>query len=241
MLLSDPVKRNDFSQGNIVELPNGDLLWPWGSWGSEPLNGFRRSVDAGNNWSPVERAWQDPPPGFDKPVSFNETAAAVCTDGTIIAIARVDGLPGNDKRFWQIKSFDNGKTWTVPGQIEISGGSPAMYCTPKGQLWLAYRDGGLGPGLGFAVSDDNGNNWRFLFHLKDPKGEHERLYGQIRYTDEDRRKPWRPKEGIVGYPCFTKISDKEVYVVFHAHNNTEMAKLFPDIPFYIAGNLLRIP
>ena len=27
-LLSDPVKRNDFSQGNPVEVANGDLLWP---------------------------------------------------------------------------------------------------------------------------------------------------------------------------------------------------------------------
>lgn len=240
-LLSDAVNRSDFAQGNIVELSNGDLIWPWGYWGSEPLNGFRRSTDGGLNWEPVVRAWQDPPPGHDKPLAFNETAAAVCKDGTIVAIARVDGAPDNDKRFWQIKSHDNGKTWTKPRQIEIIGGSPAMYCTPKGQLWLAYRDGGFGPGLGLAVSDNNGESWRFLYHLKDPKGEHEKLYGQIRYTDEDRKKPWRPAEGMVGYPCFAKLSDTEVYVVFHAHNRAEMSKLFPETPFYIAGNLLRIP
>jgi hypothetical protein len=240
-LLSDPAKRNDFAQGNIVELPNGDLIWPWGYWGSEPLNGFRRSTDGGLSWQPVVLAWQDPPPGHDKPLAFNETAAAVCKDGTIVAIARVDGAPDNDKRFWQIKSDDNGKTWTTPRQIEISGGSPAMYCTPKGQLWLAYRDGGFGPGLGLAVSNDNGNTWRFLCHLKEPKGEHEKLYGHIRYTDEDRKKPWRPAEGMVGYPCFAKISDTEVYVVYHAHNRAEMSKRFPEVPFYIAGNLLRIP
>ncbi|OHB46048.1 MAG: hypothetical protein A2Y13_10260 [Planctomycetes bacterium GWC2_45_44] len=240
-LLSDPVKRSDFAQGNIVELPNGDLIWPWGYWGSEPLNGFRRSTDGGLNWEPVVRAWQDPPPGYDKPLAFNETAAAVCKDGTIVAVARVDGTPDNDKRFWQIKSHDNGKTWTTPRQIEIVGGSPAMYCTPKGQLWLAYRDGGVGPGLGLAVSDDNGETWRFLYHLKDPKGEHEKLYGHIRYTDEDRKKTWRPAEGMVGYPCFAKLSNTEVYVVYHAHNRAEMSKRFPEVPFYIAGNLLRIP
>ena len=239
--LSDPVKRNDFAQGNIVELQNGDLLWPWGHWGSEPLNGFMRSTDGGLNWQPVVRAWQDPPPGHNKPLAFNETAAAVCKDGTIVAVARVDGAPENDKRFWQIKSDDNGKTWTTPRQIEIAGGSPAMYCTPKGQLWLAYRDGGVGPGLGLAVSDDKGETWRFLYHLKDPKGEHEKLYGHIRYTADDRKKPWRPAEGMVGYPCFAKISDTEVYVVYHAHNRAEMSKLFPETPFYIVGNLLRIP
>ena len=69
------------------------------------------------------------------------------------------------------------------------GGSPALYCTPTGQLWLAYRDGGLGPGIGLAVSDDNGETWRFVYHLKEPKGNHERLYGHIRYTDEDRKQP----------------------------------------------------
>ena len=242
-LLSDPVERKDFAQGNIVELRNGDLIWPWGNWGAAPLNGFKRSTDGGLTWSPVVRAWQDPPPGHEKPLAFNETAAAVCKDGTIVAVARVDGAPGNDKSFWQIRSSDNGKTWTPPRQIEIAGGSPAMYCTPKGQLWLAYRDGGFGPGLGLAVSDDNGDSWRFLYHLKDPKGEHERLYGHIRYTDEDRKKPWRPAEGMVGYPCFARLADTEVYVIYHAHNRTELPKRFPKgaDPFYIAGNLLQIP
>jgi hypothetical protein len=235
-LLNDPVSRNDFAQGSIVRLPNGDLIWPWGYWDSEPLNGFRRSTDGGLSWSPVVRAWQDPPPGHDKPVAFNETAAAVCKDGTIAAIARVDTI--RDKKFWQIKSSDNGKTWSAPRQIEIAGGSPAMYCTPKGQLWLAYRDAGVGPGLGLAVSDDNGEKWRFLYHLKDPKGEHEKRFGHVRYTDEDRKKEWRPAEGVVGYPCFAKLSDSRVYVVFHTEAWRDVPKVGD--PFYIAGNLLRI-
>lgn len=240
-LLTESADYKDFPQGPFIESPNGDLLWPWGNWGSEPFNGFRRSTDGGLTWAPVVRGWKDPPPGYDRKLAFNETAAAVCKDGTIVAVARVDGAPDNDKRFWQITSVDNGHTWTPPRQIEIIGGSPAMYCTPKGQLWLAYRDGGFGPGLGLAVSDDNGQTWRFLYHLKDAKGEHEKLYGHIRYTDEDRKKPWRPAEGMVGYPCFAKISDTEVYVVFHAHNRGELSKRFPEVPFYIVGNLLRIP
>jgi hypothetical protein len=242
-LISDPEKRNDFPQGPIVELPNGDLLWSWGYWGSNPLNGFRRSVDGGVSWSKVERAFKDPPTSYDKPFAFNETGVAVCKDGSIVAVARVDGALDNDKRFWMVKSFDNGHTWTEPRQIEIVGGSPALYCTPQGQLWLAYRDGGFGPGLGLAVSDDNGDTWRFLYHLKDPKGEHERLYGHIRYTDEDRKKPWRPAEGMVGYPCFAELTNNLVYVVYHNYSREEMAARLPDCesPFYIAGNLLEIP
>ena len=234
--LSDPVKRNDFAQGNIVKLPNGDLLWPWGYWDSPPLHGFMRSRDKGVTWSSTVRAWQDPPPGYDTPLAFNETAVAVCKNGTIVAVARVDTVL--DKKFWQIKSYDNGKTWTAPRQIEIAGGSPAMYCTPKGQLWLAYRDAGVGPGLGLAVSDDNGDHWRYLYHLKDPKGKIEEHFGNTLYTDEDRKQQWRPAEGIVGYPCFSRISDSEVYVVFHAQA-WDLPKIGAGV--YIAGNLLKIP
>jgi len=235
-LLSDPVARDDFAQGGIVELQNGDLIWSWGCWGAEPLNGFKRSTDGGLTWGPVTRAFEDPPPGFARPVAFNETGVAVCKDGTIVAIARVDGCPpDNDKRFWLIQSRDNGQTWTAPRQIPIMGGSPALHCASSGQLWLAYRDGGLGPGLGLAVSDDNGDTWRFLYHLKEPKGNHERLYGHIRYTDEDRKQPWRPAEGQVGYPSFVELSEREVYVVYHA------ASYPSELTCYIAGNLLQIP
>lgn len=234
-LLSDPVKRDDFAQGGIIELPNGDLIWSWGHWGNPPLNGFKRSTDGGRTWSPAVRAFQDPPPGFTTPLAFNETTVTVCQDASVVAIARVDGCPpANDKRFWLIRSRDNGQTWTVPRQIAIMGGSPALYCTPGGQLWLAYRDGGLGPGLGLAVSDDHGETWRFLYHLKEPKGNHEKLYSHIRYTDEDRKQPWRPAEGQVGYPSFARLSDREVYVVYHAAS-------YPSAPTcYIAGNLLRV-
>ena len=58
MRLSDPVKRDDFAQGNIAELPNGDLIWSWGSWGAEPVNGFKRRPTAGapgGRWSAPSR------------------------------------------------------------------------------------------------------------------------------------------------------------------------------------------
>ncbi len=237
--LNDPQKRNDFPQGDIVKLPNGDLLWPWGWWGSNPLNGFRRSTDNGLTWEPVERAWQDPPEDYEKPLGFNETALTVCKDGSLTAIARVDSLKG--KHFWQIRSYDNGYTWTKPKKISIRGGSPALYTTKEGQLWLAYRDGGLGPGLGLAASDDNGQSWRFLYHLKEPDDKHNR-YSHLRYTEEDLKKQWRPSEGTVGYPWFCEISDNEVYVVFHAHDPA-LANVYEnsDFPFYIVGNLLEIP
>jgi len=189
----------------------------------------------------VVRAWQDPPPSQEKRLVFNETATAVCRDGTIVAVARQDVLV--DKKLWLIKSQDNGSTWTVPRPIPLAGGSPAMYCTPAGQLWLTYRDAGVGPGVALAVSDDKGETWRHLYHLKEPKGEHEKLYGKMRYTPDDRLKRWRPAEGIAGYPAFQKLSDTDVYVVFHVHNRAELLARFPEgaDPFYIAGNLLRIP
>jgi len=239
--LNDPDRRDDFPQGRYLKLTNGDLLWPWGRWQPDPLHGFKRSTDGGFTWGPLILAWQDPPAGQPKKLLFNETAIELCADGSIIAIARTDVLV--DKKFWQIKSFDNGQTWTPPRQIEPAGGSPALYCTPKGQLWLAYRDGGIGPGLALAVSDDHGDTWRFLYHLQDPKGEFEKLYAHIRYTDEDRRQVWRPSEGVAGYPWFQKLSESEVYVVFHLMNRQELPQKYaPDTdPYFIAGNVLRIP
>jgi BNR repeat-like domain len=237
--LNDPEGRNDFPQGHMVQAQSGDLLWVWGRWNPDPVNGFKRSTDGGLTWGATEKAWQDPPPGQEKKLVFNETGVAVCPDGTIIAVARTDVLV--DKKFWQVESRDNGHTWSPPHQLELAGGSPAMYCTPSGQVWLAYRDAGLGPGVALAVSDNSGDTWRFLYHLKEPKEEHDKLYGHIRYTDEDRLKPWRPAEGVAGYPWFQRLSDTEVYVVFHVHNRAELPQKFPEgaDPFYIAGNVLR--
>ena len=242
--LGHSVNRTDFAQGNIVQLPNGDLIWPWGYWHPEPLNGFRRSTDGGLTWSPAVRAWQDPPPGHDNPLAFNETAVTVCKDGTIVAVARVDRVL--DRKFWQIKSSDNGKTWTTPQKIETApgasliegAGGPTMYCTSQGQLWLAYQDAGVGPGLGLAVSDDNGDHWRFLYHLKDPTGEYEQHFAHIRYTDEDRKQQWRYEQGTAGYPNFAKISDSRVYVVFQTQ-----AYAIPKVGAgqIAVGNLLQIP
>lgn len=238
--INDPNEKADFQQGNFAELKNGDLLWPWGRWHGNSFNGFRRSIDGGLTWQAAKKAWQDPPPGSDKKLVFNETAVAVCSSGKIVSIARNDVLI--DKKFWQIESIDNGQTWSAPHQLELAGGSPVMYCTPEGQLWLAYRDGGIGPGLALAVSDDEGQSWRFLYHLKEAKGEHERLYSNIKYTDQDRQKRWRPAEGIAGYPCFEKLSDTEVYIVFHAHNKELLQKFAPGMdPYYVVGNLLKIP
>ena len=67
----------------------------------------------------------------------------------------------------------------------------------------------------------------------------EKRFGHIRYTDEDRKQEWRPAEGIVGYPCFARLSDSSVYVVFHSQM---MHKRLPaGEQVYIVGNLLRIP
>jgi hypothetical protein len=238
--LNDPNERKDFAQGKFIQLPNGDLLWPWGRWDPKPFAGFRRSIDGGKTWQPVQIAWQDPPDGEDKKLIFNETAIVVCRDNSLLAIARSDIKP--DKKFWQIRSMDHGKTWTKPQKLEVAGGSPALYCASDGTLLLAYRDGGIGPGTALALSNDNGQNWKFLFHLKAPEGEHERLYSGIRWTREDLKRAWRPSEGISGYPCFLPVSSTRVYVVFHAYNRKLIDKFGADVDlYYIAGNLIELP
>jgi len=227
-----------FFQGNVVDLGDGVALAPWGNWGGSPRHGFRRSEDGGESWGPFLHSWQDPPPGQEKALAFNETAVALCPNGAIVAIARVDTLV--DKRFWLITSNDRAATFSAPKQIEPAGGSPALLCRPNGQLWLAYRDAGLGPGVGLSVSDDQGETWRFVTHLREPTGEHERIFGSVRYTDEDRAERWRPHEGIAGYPFFQPLDDARVYVVFHARRVALVLRSLVTgaDPFFLAGNVL---
>lgn len=237
--LNDPNLRNDFAQGLFISLPNGDLLWPWGQWSPDPINGFRRSLDGGRTWQPTVRAWQDPPAGEKEPLIFSETAVVVCKDKSLLAISRTDKKA--DKKFWQIKSYDNGETWMSPRQIDLAGGSPALHCLENGVLLFAFRDAGIAPGVGLAMSKDNGENWEFLFHLKDPTGEFEKLYGGVKWSEDDLKKTWRPAEGMAGYPCFLPISKNQIYVVFHLHNRklSERFEQGADL-FYIAGNLIEI-
>lgn len=231
-----------FAQGIIVELANGDLLWPWGNCGTSPtISGFKRSTDGGLTWGVLVQAYTDIYPYKN----FNEVAVAVCGDGTIVANARVDNYDNNNKRFWQIKSTDNGYNWTMPVQIPqsppytIQGGGAAQmyYCAATDQLWLAYRDAGLSPGLALAVSDDKGNSWRYLYHLTELMGRGTNIppYDGYIYTETDLVQPWRPCEGQVASPCFARLSDTEVYVAFCGSSYPQGATC------YIGGNLLRIP
>ena len=237
--LNDPNSPNDFAQGSFVKLPNGDLFWPWGRWSPDPYNGFRRSVDAGKTWQPAIKAWQDPPNGEKECLIFNETAVVVCKDKSLVAIARTDKKP--EKKFWQIKSSNNGKTWTMPIQLELAGGSPALYCMPNGLLLFAFRDAGNAPGIAIAASKDNGDSWKLICHLKDPTGEFEKLYSNVKWSEDDLKKAWRPAEGMAGYPCFLPVSENQVYVVFHLYNKKLLERFGSEAdPFYIAGNLIQI-
>jgi hypothetical protein len=163
----------------------------------------------------------------------------VCKDKSLLAIARTDKK--TDKKFWQIRSSDNGKTWTMSRQIELAGGSPALYCTQNGILLFAFRDAGNVPGIAVAASMDNGDNWKLICHLKDPTGEFEKLYGNVKWSQDDLKKAWRPAEGMAGYPCFLPVSENQVYVVFHLYNK-KLSERFGSgaDPFYIAGNLIQI-
>jgi hypothetical protein len=247
----DPVNRDFFPQGGITKLANGDLLWAWGRWNGSPVAGFKRSTDGGQTWGATIPAWQDPPPGHSTPLAFNENATTVCQNGVVVSISRVDSLSdqahGYDRRFWQIESYDNGSTWTAPHVLSVPGGasfqgqSPALYSTVQGKLLFAYRDMGKGPGVGLAASDNNGATWRYLGHLKDPKGYYESSLVGRDYTAAEMQTSNRGDVGTwAGYPAFVKVNNHKACVVFHTLTN-DLPGAGGNYGPYIASNTLVLP
>lgn len=212
----------------LVEFPDGSLIMP--GFVEKLGNGYWRSTDGGKSWEDFRVVWTDPPTDAKGRLDFNETSYVVLEGDRILAVARNDV----DKVFYSIRSDDAGKTWSMPKALNLVGGSPAVHRLADGRLLLAYRDAGK-PGLGLAVSDDDGEHWRYAYNLPEPEGV-PAFYASLWQRPADD-KHWQPGEGHVGYPAFIDLPDGDVYVVWHLQN--QAMKTTGDLPnFGLAGTLL---
>jgi BNR repeat-like domain len=145
------------SGGPVVQLRNGDLLFP-AYCGQSPLINYSstvfRSTDSGTTWTQtiVGNAQID---GRD----YDESALAVMPSGDIVMIMRhTDNLSADTTgTYWRSVSTDGGLTWSKPVEaLNVTNVSrPTLAVIPGGGLVLMGRSA-LVDSTGFATSWDEG-------------------------------------------------------------------------------------
>ncbi len=121
------------SHGEILELPNGDLLAPlYGTLPTDPWNQATvvRSTDGGRSWSldsEITLAAQDG-------VQFYEPVLALLRSGELVCLIRTAG------RALLTRSDDNGHTWTTPVVTDLWASSAHLLVTREGGLLATYGD-----------------------------------------------------------------------------------------------------
>ena len=126
-------------RGNVVELPNGDLLMPYYNklaFGQLSSAGLFRSTDFGETWEDYSIiAPAHPEKNFYEPNIF-------CTQsGRLVALLRTQA--GNDGTYLNVHttvSEDNGKTWGPVTEIENFWGSNPIHALQlkSGKVLVTY-------------------------------------------------------------------------------------------------------
>lgn len=128
------------THGQIVELPDGDLLAPlYGTRPDEPRNYSTvvRSTDGGRTWPAAnETVIAD----ADTLVSF-EPVPAVLPHGDLVALLRTTGVA------YLTRSHDGGHTWTAPEVTDMTAQSAHLLVRRNGTVLATYgeRSGRFGP------------------------------------------------------------------------------------------------
>ena len=155
------------TKGALIRLQDGTWLLPL----SDERNFYSLaalSTDGRKTWTytaPIDNGW-----GFD--IGNNEPTVVQRGDGTLVMIMR-----GGDprRRAWKSLSFDHGRTWTDPGQVEElpnPDSAMEMYKIQSGRWILAFNDSESGrTPLTVALSDDEGETWPIRRHVETAPGE----------------------------------------------------------------------
>lgn len=147
----------NWANGKIIELDNGDLLAPTyngtsanyvtGPW----VSTVSRSTNGGASWgSPVTVCAVG---------QSNETGIVQLSNGTIVAIVRVEGAG-----YYRSTSADRGATWSVPAQVITASlvGKPALTKLNSSDALLLFPRA-PGSGKAITVSLDYGVTWEPFF------------------------------------------------------------------------------
>ena len=159
----DPKKRETgwMTRTHPIILPNGKILLPLYSDGFN-FGLIAISEDQGTTWN------------CSLPIvgrGLNQPGLVLQKDGSLVAFMRDDGdEPG---RIMISHSYDEGYSWTYAHKSEIPnpGASIEAIKLKSGNWLLAYNDVDDGRySLAVAVSDDEGNTWKWKRNLENHKG-----------------------------------------------------------------------
>ncbi|MFO8058168.1 MAG: sialidase family protein, partial [bacterium] len=158
-------KRGWMTRNHPVKLSDGRILLPLYSenkWCSE----FMESED-GHNWEHVAEVCSNP---------GNIQASVVeLSPGNLYATMRTGDSWFKEKRVWETRSHDGGRTWTEPEQTALPNPNAGtdMIKMDSGKLLLAFNNSedDRTP-LSLAVSDDGGKTWEVVKDLETAPGEY---------------------------------------------------------------------
>ena len=163
-----------YCYGDLVDLGNGELFTALGAQvpGQESETGsirittfFVRSLDNGESFEYVTHI----PPELDGkpfgPEGYNEPTLARLPDGELVCIVRT----GSFSPLYQVRSSDNGNTWSAPTSTGWPAAKPALRLLSNGVLACSSGRGGFGhPQITHAMFslDGRGEHWEtpFAFH-----------------------------------------------------------------------------
>ena len=163
-----------YCYGDLLDLGDGELFTALGAQvpGQESEAGsilittfFVRSRDNGRSFEYVSHI----PPELDGepfgPQGFNEPTLARRPDGEIVCVMRTSG----DSPLYQVRSSDNGNTWTTPVSTGWPAAKPDLCLLSNGVLACSSGRGSYGhPQVTHAMFsvDGRGERWEtpFIFH-----------------------------------------------------------------------------
>lgn len=133
---SEPVRVPISAPHGPVYTPSKRLLYFGRKLGENSVE-LHESFDYGESWHYVSTV---PPLGENHPGFVYEPHLAELPDGTLVGAIRVEIFEPGKKilTIYMTRSYDGGKTWTVPTPTGICGTPPHLLLLRDGNLLLSY-------------------------------------------------------------------------------------------------------
>jgi hypothetical protein len=182
--------------GRIILLSDGTALMPmYGhldpDWTGKPtaedvkgstMSAYVCSRDNGKTWTDFTVV---------APTGHNEMSLLALSDQRLIAMCRTVGGAVD-----QYDSLDGGKTWEGPKPVtQISQHPPDLVRLASGKLLLVWGNRRAPLGVGSAVSEDEGNTWRY---------------------DDRVMLAWDSNNGDCGYPSLVQLDDGTIVMLYYS-------------------------